>query len=173
MAEENNLNEVPASNESENNFVANTTKNEVHQKVEETPSSETNHETHKPSNLRGRWKRTSGVATIKEDDSKLPKEIKTVKIETAEKLETVRPTHAVRNEKRSERKSVKKEKEEQQKKCCCCSCLCKIKRFILGVFGIKSKHEKCSFNHSRKGGYRNHHRNYRSRRPNHRNHSAQ
>ena len=40
--------------------------------------------THKPSNLRGRWKRNStGTATIKESDSKRPKEINTVKIEKA------------------------------------------------------------------------------------------
>ena len=75
----------------------------------------TDRATHKPSNLRGRWKRNSaGTATIKEDDSKLPKEIKAVKITTAERI----------NKNPGKKRSSSYEKTVKcstQKKCCCCS----------------------------------------------------
>ena len=91
--------------------------------------------THKPSNLRGRWKRNStGTATIKESESKRPKEINTVKIENAERLE--KPTNREINNKRFEKKSCAC---NEDKKCCCCSILCKTKNFILALFGFKTK----------------------------------
>ena len=104
---------------------------------------------HKPSNLRGRWKRNSaGTATIKEDDSKLPKEIKAVKLATAERI----------NKQPGKKRNQNYEKSEKcnthcntQKKCCCCSFLCKIKRFVLSLFGIKSKRTEKRFNRNSRG----------------------
>lgn len=118
---------------------------------------------HKPSNLRGRWKRNSaGTATIKEDDSKLPKEIKAVKLATAERI----------NKQPGKKRNPNYEKTEKcnaqcntQKKCCCCSFLSKIKHFVLSLFGIESKKAEKRYNRNphghrysnqrRRGNYRN------------------
>ena len=122
---------------------------------------------HKHSNLRGRWKRNSaGTATIKEDDSKLPKEIKAVKLTTAERI----------NKQSGKKRNQDYEKPEKhntqcnlQKKCCCCSFLCKIKHFVLSLFGFGSKKVEKKYNknsrghrysgHRRRGNYRSNSRN--------------
>ncbi|MGX8716861.1 MAG: hypothetical protein ACSW8C_02630 [bacterium] len=104
---------------------------------------------HKPSNMRSRWKRNSaGTATIKEDDSKLPKEIKAVKLATAERI----------NKESGKKRNPNYEKTEKcnmqcdvQKKCCCCSFLCKMKRFVLSLFGIKSKKAEKKYNKNSRG----------------------
>ena len=131
----------------------------VEEVVEISTSEETNTDrsAHKPSNLRGRWKRNSaGTATIKEDDSKLPKEIKAVKLATAERI----------NKQSGKKRSQSYEKTEKcntqcslQKKCCCCSFLCKIKQFVLSLFGIKSKKTEKKYNRNpRSRRYPNQHR---------------
>ena len=120
---------------------------------------------HKPSNLRGRWKRNSaGTATIKEDDSKLPKEIKAVKLATAERI----------NKQPGKKRNQNYEKTEKcnthcstQKKCCCCSFLCKVKHFVLALFGIKSKKAEKKFNRNSRG----HHYSNQRRRGNYRGNS--
>ena len=104
---------------------------------------------HKPSNLRGRWKRNSaGTATIKEDDSKLPKEIKAVKLETAERINKQPGKKRNQNYEKSERCNTQC---HEQKKCCCCSFLCKMKHFVLSLFGIKSKKTEKKFNKNSRG----------------------
>lgn len=119
----------------------------------------TDRATHKPSNLRGRWKRNSaGTATIKEDDSKLPKEIKAVKLTTAEHISKQPGKKRSSNYEKTEKCST-------QKKCCCCSFSCKLKRFILSLFGIKSKETNKSHNKNPRGHRYPHQRrrgNYRS-----------
>ena len=128
---------------------------EMVQKAEEvvapvtTEATNTDRVAHKPSNLRGRWKRNSaGTATIKEDDSKLPKEIKAVKLVTAERI----------NKQPGKKRSQNYEKTEKcsmqcgtQKKCCCCSFLCKMKQFVLSLLGIKSKKVDKKFNRNSRG----------------------
>ena len=122
---------------------------------------------HKPSNLRGRWKRNSaGTATIKEDDSKLPKEIKAVKLSTAERINKQPGKKRNPNYEKSEKRNIQC---HEQKKCCCCSFLCKIKHFVLSLLGIKSKKTEKKFNRNphghrysnqrRRGNYRGNSRN--------------
>ena len=104
---------------------------------------------HKPSNLRGRWKRNSaGTATIKEDDSKLPKEIKAVKLATAERISKQPGKKRNQNYDKTEKCNVHC---NSQKKCCCCSFLCKIKHFVLSLFGIKSKKAEKKHNRNPRG----------------------
>lgn len=120
----------------------------------------------KPSNLRGRWKRNSatGTATIKETNTKVPMEINTVKIDKAERLDkTVAEKKHENNNKRFEKKPCAC---TDKKKCCCCSFLCKIKNFILALFGFKTKKNE-KFHGGRSNGrghrhYGNRRRNYRS-----------
>lgn len=127
--------------------------------VPSTETKDTDRATHKPSNLRGRWKRNSaGTATIKEDDSKLPKEIKAVKLSTAERVD--KPT-----ERKRASNYEKTEKCSTDKSCCCCSFLCKVKHFVLALFGIKPKKVEKKYNKNprgrrypnarRRGNYRN------------------
>lgn len=127
--------------------------------------------TKKPSNLRGRWKRntaSSGTATIKENNSKLPKEINTVKIEKAERLE--RQTSDKKRETNTKRFEKKSCDCADKKKCCCCSFLCKIKNFVLALFGFKTKKNEKIHGHNNNRGHRhygNRRRNYRSNSRNH------
>jgi hypothetical protein len=122
---------------------------------------------HKHSNLRGRWKRNSaGTATIKENDSKLPKEIKAVKLATAERINKQPGKKRNQNYEKTEKCSMQC---NTQKKCCCCSFLCKIKHFVLSLLGIKSKRAEKKFgrnsrghrysNQRRRGNYRSNSRN--------------
>ena len=106
---------------------------------------------HKPSNLRGRWKRNSaGTATIKEDDSKLPKEIKAVKLATAEHINKQPGKRRTQAYEKTEKCSIQCNA-QKQKKCCCCSFLCKIKNFVLSLLGIKSKKAEKKFNRNSRG----------------------
>ena len=114
---------------------------------------------HKHSNLRGRWKRNSATtraATIKEADTKTPKEIKTVKIASAERIE--KPF-----EKKSDKRTTRFEGKEKctckSQQCCCCSVWGKIKCFILKLFGFKSKKNEKPHSHHYRGQRK---RNYRS-----------
>ena len=129
-------------------------------------SNSAEHATHKPSNLRGRWKRNSasGTATIKETNTKVPMEINTVKIGKAEHLG--KPNTYKKNETTNKRFEKKSCTCDEKRKCCCCSFLCKIKNFILALFGFETKKNKKV--HGRNNGnhgyhhYGNRKRNYRS-----------
>lgn len=149
MTEKDILNATVTSEESDKNSVA--TIEEVQpEKKEEKKSS--NRSSRKQSNLRGRWKRNqmaAGIATIKEDDAKLPKEIKTVKISTAESINTTSQSNDYKRQRperksmRGPKKSVSEEKKEKcpEQKCFCTSFLGKVKCFVLKLFGFKLK--KC------------------------------
>lgn len=119
----------------------------------------------KPSNLRGRWKRNSatGTATIKETNSKVPMEIDTVKIDKAERLDKAG------TDKKHENNNKRYEKKPcactDKKKCCCCSFLCKVKNFVLSLFGFETKKNEKFHGHNNGRGrrhYGNRRRNYRS-----------
>jgi len=124
------------------------------QSVQKEEKKSTNRSTRKQSNLRGRWKRnqaTTGVATIKEDDAKLPKEIKTVKISTAESINKPSKSNDYKKQ-RLERMPSKEPKnyvsEAKKEKCSEHKCLCssfwrKLKCFVLKLFGFKPK-KQCS-----------------------------
>ena len=148
MTEQEIINATATSEVNNENNVAN---------IEEVHSEERksiNRSARKQSNLRGRWKRnqaTAGVATIKEDNAKLPKEIKTVKISTAESLNKPSKSNDYRKQ-RSERKPSKDSKshvsEPRKEKCAEHKCICssfwgKLKCFILKLFGFKPK-KHCS-----------------------------
>lgn len=126
----------------------------------------------KPSHLRQRWKRkpsASAVATIREDTTPQPKELKTVEIPTAERLNYPKDTFG-RDENRNQRSRERDERrndggycgsrnrrenfdggEMRREKSCGChsgkedaSCLChsflkKAKRFFGKLFGSGSK----------------------------------
>lgn len=124
---------------------------------------EPNHE-RKTSNLKGRCKRSNsavGMATIKEDNSKLPKEIKTIKLDSVERIERQEKSN-VRKDENSKRCEAEKSC-KCEKSCCCCSFLGKIKNFILRLFGFKTKKN----NYGRKN-YRGHRYNHQKRRNNYR-----
>ena len=106
MTEQEIINATTTSEANNDNKVASI---EEVQSVQKEERKSTNRSTRKQSNLRGRWKRNqaaAGVATIKEDDAKLPKEIKTVKISTAESLNKPSKSNDYRKQ-RSERKPSK------------------------------------------------------------------
>lgn len=163
MTEQEIINATATSEANNENNVAN---------IEEVPSKEkksTNHSTRKQSNLRGRWKRnqaTTGVATIKEDDAKLPKEIKTVKISSAESIYKPSKSNDYKKH-RSEKKASKEPKKtateikketDSNHKCFCFSFFKKLKCFFLKLFGFKSK-QHCSSHKS------NHYNRPRNKRP--------
>ena len=145
---------INATSTSEANTENKVASSEEVQSVQKEERKSTNRSTRKQSNLRGRWKRnqaTTGLATIKEEDTKLPKEIKTVKIDTAENLNKPSKSNDYRKQ-RSERKPSKETKNyvpEGEKgkcpehKCMCSSFLGKLKCFVLKLFGFKPK-KQCS-----------------------------
>ena len=95
----------------------------------------------KTSNLKGRCKRNkvTGAATIKEDDSKLPKEIKSIKIDSAERMDNCKKAC---NKKSENCMKCDAFKEREKSGCCCCSFLCKVKNFFLKLFGFGPKKDK-------------------------------
>ena len=157
---------INATTTSEANNENNVASIEKVQSIQKEERKSTNRSTRKQSNLRGRWKRnqaTVGVATIKEDDAKLPKEIKTVKINTAESIHQPSKSDSCKKQ-RSERKpnkelknhvsEAKKEKCSEQK-CLCFSFLGKLKCFILKLFGFKPKNHCSSHKPNHYGRHRN------------------
>ncbi len=173
MTEQEIMNATPTSEANNENKVASIEEVQSAQKEEKKS---TNRSARKQSNLRGRWKRNqaaAGVATIKEEDTKLPKEIKTVKISTAESLNKPFKSNDYKKQ-RFERKPSKEPKnhisETRKEKCSEHKCLCssffgKIKCFILKLFGSKPKkhcssHKSNHYGRSRnKRPYRGHSRN--------------
>lgn len=151
MTEQEIINATATSEANNENSVASI---EEVQSVQKEEKKSTNRSTRKQSNLRGRWKRNqaaAGVATIKEDDAKLPKEIKTVKISTAESINKPSKSNDYKKQ-RSERKPSKEAKnyvsEAKKEKCSEHKCLCssfwgKLKCFVLKLFGFKPK-KHCS-----------------------------
>lgn len=123
---------------------------------------EANHQN--PSHLRQRWKRKSAPsATIREDHAKQPKELKTVQIATAERLNYQETS--VKNESKSQpflnkpngsgcRREDRKRYETHSRESCRChsyepkgDCVCrafwnKLKRFTQKLLAIGSKEEK-------------------------------
>ena len=151
MTEQEIINATATSEANNENKVANI---EEVQSVQKEEKKSTNRSTRKQSNLRGRWKRNQaavGVATIKEDDAKLPKEIKTVKISTAESINKPSKSNDYKKQ-RLEKKPSKESKnyvsEAKKEKCSEHKCLCssfwgKLKCFILKLFGFNPK-KHCS-----------------------------
>ena len=160
---------INATSTSEANVENNVANIEEAQSVQKEERKSTNRSTRKQSNLRGRWKRNqaaAGVATIKEDDAKLPKEIKTVKISTAESINKPSKSNDYKKQ-RLERKPSKEPKnyvsEAKKEKCSEHKCLCssfwgKLKCFLLKLFGFKPK-KQCSSHKP------NHHGRPRNKRP--------
>ena len=162
MTEQENMNATTTSEVNNENNVAPIAEEQSGQTEEKKAAS---HSKRKPSNLRGRWKRnqtSAGVATIKEDDTKLPKEIKTVKISTAESLNKPSKSNNYKKQ-RSEKKPSKEPKnyisETGKEKCSEHTCFCfafwkKLKCFILRLFGFNPKkqcssHKSNHYSHSR------------------------
>ncbi|MFQ6723117.1 MAG: hypothetical protein ACLRFH_01800 [Opitutales bacterium] len=170
MTEQEIINATTTSEANNDNKVASI---EEIQSVQKEERKSTNRSTRKQSNLRGRWKRNqaaAGVATIKEDDAKLPKEIKTVKISTAESLNKPSKSNDYRKQ-RSERKPSKDAKihasEARKEKCSEHKCICasfwgKVKCFVLKLFGFKPK-KHCSSHKSNHYGCPRNKRPYRGR----------
>ncbi len=165
MTEKNELKSVPTEQNGDVS-VAETAKKESGGANTEAVRSE-----HKPSNLRGRWKRnTAGTATIKESDAKLPKEIKTIKIESSETFAQRSKVNVKADSKGNQHKreckknacDVKTQVKEKKSQNCCSLCK-KIKCFVLKLFGVKCKKEeprsqnyrKSQRNHSRRRNFRN------------------
>jgi len=94
----------------------------------------------KTSNLKGRCKRNkvTGVATIKENDSKLPKEIKSIKIDSAERMDNCKKSCNKKGENCGKYDAFK----GCENSCYCRSFLCKVKNFFLKLFGFETKKDK-------------------------------
>ena len=136
--------------------------NSIQTVVNPTVASEPNHQKKRqsPSHLRQRLKRKSSVtATIREDHAKQPKELKTVQIATAERLNyqaTSVKNESARFSKESNECGCGREDRKQYEThspCRCHShepkgdCVCrsfwnKLKRFVRELFAIDSKQEK-------------------------------
>ena len=164
-------NEVPASVNGEAGNVSGNIETSETKKEEIVEKQPVNNQP-KPSHLRQRWKRkpnAGGMATIREDTTPQPKELKTVEIPTAERLNYPKETFG-RDENRNRRSRERDERhgngehfggrnrrenfdggEMRREKACGChsgkedaSCLChsllsKTKRFFGKLFGGSSK----------------------------------
>lgn len=157
MTEKDIINTTLTSEENKKDIDTNVEKIQTDPKKEEKKT--TNRSTHKQSNLRGRWKRNqvvSGIATIKEDNTKLPKEIKTVKISTAEHLNSKTNNKKKQNsENKPSKNNVKtnssaKPKTSCKHKCFCSSYWFKFKCFLLNLFGFKPRKNCSSHKHHHK-----------------------
>lgn len=111
-----------------------------------------NEETHKPSNLRRRWKRKVGTATIKEEEITGPRELKAIKIKPEENLKTSATDFKKTcdgglkcnaKDRRCYSKEIKATSCGCGQQTCYCRCfLGKIKHFLLKLFGFEPKQLK-------------------------------